>query len=282
MVFRYLRSGADRHAPATLVSNNHFDQDGLAGVYALTEPEDALEREALLVDLAGAGDFGTYRDRRAARVSMVLAAWADRSRTPLDLPTADEDRVATLYGDALARLPELCDHPERHRDLWADEDASLATSERLIADGEVKVVEHADVDLAVFDVPDDVSLMGGHRFAHDWVGGLHPFAINNATDRFAVLTRRGRSYRLTYRYEGWVQYRSRPVFARRDLALLATELNGDESTGEWRYESSAGLSPRLQLTGAEESSIAPDRFVDRLVAFLAAAPPDWDPFPADG
>jgi hypothetical protein len=283
MVLRYLRNGVDLHSPATLVSNNHFDQDGLAGVYALTAPADALERQASLVDLASAGDFGTFRDRRAARASMVIAAWADLTRTPFDLSADDADRGAALYRESLARLPELLDHPERHRDLWADEDAALAASERLVADGEVKLTEHPDVDLAVFDVPDHIALVGGHRFAHEWVTGLHPMALNNATERFAVLARRGRCYRLTYRYESWVQYRSRPVFARRDLAVLGAELDRDETSGgTWRYDGSGGLAPSFRLMGADESSIAPDRFLARLVAFLASAPPDWDPFPSEG
>lgn len=280
MVMRYLHAGVDRHGPAGLVSNNHFDQDGVAGIYALTAPADALAREAMLVDLASAGDFGTYRDRRAARASMVMAAWADPARTPFDLGSETDACSATLYREALARLPELLDHPERHRALWADEDAALELSEQLITDGTVQISEHPDVDLAVVDVPETTSLAGGHRFAHQWVAGLHPMAVNNATERFAVLVRRGHRYHVTYRYEGWVQYRSHPVFARRDLGRLARLLDDDESSGgAWRYDGSGALAPSLQLGGAEESSIAPEPFLDRLVTFLSTAPPDWDPFP---
>src|SRR5438552_11703005 len=50
MAFSYLE-GPDPHHPADVVSNNHFDQDGLVSVFALAEPEAALARRDLLVDL---------------------------------------------------------------------------------------------------------------------------------------------------------------------------------------------------------------------------------------
>jgi len=34
MAFRYLDSGAALHGNAEVVTNNHFDQDGLISVYA--------------------------------------------------------------------------------------------------------------------------------------------------------------------------------------------------------------------------------------------------------
>ena len=113
-----------------MVSNNHFDQDGLVGVFALASPEEALARRALLVEVARAGDFAVTGSRTAARISMVLSAYADPERSPLpDLPTDDDARTAALYRDLLGRLPEICDRPERWRALWAEEDEIL-TSER--------------------------------------------------------------------------------------------------------------------------------------------------------
>src|SRR5206468_3077328 len=70
------------HVEAAAVSNNHFDEDGLAGLYAILHPEDALALEPLLVDVAAAGDFGTYRFPEAARAVFVLSAFADPDLSP--------------------------------------------------------------------------------------------------------------------------------------------------------------------------------------------------------
>ena len=283
MAFRYLRLDRSRHGDATAVTNNHFDQDGLVGVFALVDPEAALAREELLVDLAAAGDFGTYRLRDAARLSMVVAAYADPDRSPLPVPADVNDRVGALYAEVLGRVPELCDHPDRFRDLWAEEDAALTASEKLLASGRIQIDERPELDLSIVDVPDDVDLAGGHRFAHEWVRGLHPMALHNATRGFALLVRQGRRYGLEYRYESWVQYRSRPVRARRDLGVLAADLSLEEPDGAtWRYDGSAALAPALRLDGGGESALAPDDFLRRLEAFLAMAPPDWDPYAPTG
>lgn len=278
MAFLYLEQGRQLHADAQLVSNNHFDQDGLAGLLALAHPVRAVPRRRLLEDLAAAGDFAVYTDRNAARVSMAVAAFADQDRSPLRLETGSMARTAQLYEELLELLPELCDHPEHFRTLWEEEDAGLTRSEELIESGKVTVVERPDLDLAVVDVPEGEELAGGHRFPHQWEPGLHPMAIRNATDRTALLVRQGRHYRLTYRYEGWVQLRSRPVRARRDLGPLAAALTAEErGNGVWVYDGSADLEPAVHLNG-EESDMSPERFLDLVVTHLESAPADWDPY----
>jgi len=113
MAFAYL-AAFDRHREATVVSNNHFDQDGLVGVFALASPEEALARRALLVEVARAGDFAVTSSRVAARISMVLSAYVDPQRSPVtDLPADEDARTAMLYRELLGRLPEICDRPDR-------------------------------------------------------------------------------------------------------------------------------------------------------------------------
>jgi hypothetical protein len=285
MAFRYLHA-FDRHPGAVAVSNNHFDQDGLVGVFALSEPDEALARRALLVEVARAGDFAVSASRPAARVSMVLSAYADPARSPLgELPADYDATTALLYTELLGRLPELCDHPERQRALWGEEDATLRASEEAIASGTVKIEEVPDLDLAIVTVPERAPDAGGHRFGGGWVHGLHPMAVYNATERGALVTRRGRRYELAYRYESWVQYRSRAVRPRVDLAPLAEALNAEEAAGgTWTAEHVSALTPVLSMAApagaadTTESTITPDRFVALVEAHLRSEPAAWDPY----
>jgi hypothetical protein len=261
------------------VSNNHFDQDGLVSIYALVAPDDAVRRRTFLEDVAFAGDFALGHDRDAARVSMVLAALAGAD----DLPADGGERTGVLYEDALGRLPELCDDIERHRAVWGDEDATLDASDAAFEDGRAVISERPDLDLAVVTVAEDTPEAGGHRFSHERISGLHPMAVNSRTERVTLARLRGRRYDVELRYEGWVQLRSRPVRARRDLAPLAARLQ-DEETGDavWSATPVSGLLPRLHLGDGQESSIAPDRFVELLTDHLHTAPPAWDPYAPDG
>ncbi len=83
IVFAYL-DAPDRYPRADLVSNNHFDEDGLVGIFYARGP---LGRgpacRDLLMDVASAGDFGVYKRRNAARISLTLSACADSDTSPL-------------------------------------------------------------------------------------------------------------------------------------------------------------------------------------------------------
>lgn len=262
IAFRWLEHPELHPAGVELVSNNHFDQDGLVSAFALTEPDAAFARRAVLEGLAAAGDFATYRHRDAARASMVVSSWSAELASP--------------YEEALPRLAELCDHVERWRDVWEEEDAVLAASEAAFERGDATVVEHPDVELAVVTVGEGAPTGGGHRFGGERVSGLHPMAVHGATDRLVVATIRGRRYEVRHRYESWVQLVSRPLRLRRDLVPLAERLNDEEAGGTWTATPVGGLIPVLTVGG--ESSIAPARFTDLVVAHLRDAPPAWDPF----
>ena len=150
-------------------------------------PEAALARQPFLEDVARAGDFAVYRDRDAARVSMVLSAWAD-GRGGMAVPADYAEQTGLLYGHWAPRLSELGGEIDRHRELWAAEDETLSASEVALASGTVTVTERPDVDLAIVDVAPDAPDAGGHRFGGEWVAGLHPMAVHNATERLVVAT----------------------------------------------------------------------------------------------
>ncbi|HEU5083478.1 MAG TPA: DUF6687 family protein [Acidimicrobiales bacterium] len=281
MVFRYLDRGADLHGDARAVTNNHFDQDGLAGVYALTDPDDGMRRRAQLEGLASAGDFGVAPDRTSARISMAVSALSDPATSPLSLPAGYDEMCVVLYEHALAVLPAWLDDPDRCRELWAGEDAELDAGERALASGEVRIEERPEVDLAVVTLPAS-GRSGGHRFAGRRFDGIHPMALHAATDRsvLLVLDPAASRHRLTCRYEGWVQFRSRPIRPRVDLVPLAARLTAEETGGaRWTATSPAELTPELTTDAAgPASSIDPQRLVFEVVRFLAEAPTAWDPY----
>ena len=97
IVINYL-DRPDLHVAADVVSNNHFDEDGLVGIYALLEPDAAASRRDLLIDVAQAGDFGVFRSRRAARIAFAISAHADPATSPF--PRSLFDRPAPRCGPA--------------------------------------------------------------------------------------------------------------------------------------------------------------------------------------
>lgn len=279
MAFKFVSSGTA--ADAEVVTNNHFDQDGLVSMYALIEREDALRYRDLLIDVASAGDFATYRFRQAAQASMALATYADPIRSPFaaDLNGPYEQQCAVLYERLLERLPEVVLHPERFSELWVDEDRELSASEAALASGAITIEERTDVDLAVVDIAESEPQRRGHRFAADEFVGVHPMAINNATARFRLLQVHGRRYTYTDRYESWVQYRSRRPLPRVDLRPLADMLTAIDTATAWTASGPSSLTPQLHTV--DESSLDRADVVDRIIDYLRSAPHAWDPYTSD-
>jgi hypothetical protein len=265
-----------------VVSNNHFDQDGLASAFALIDPPAALARRELIVDVARAGDFGTFTNRDAARIAMALAAYEDPEHSPLGptgLTGSYTDTTALLYRELLPRFTDLLDHPDRHRALWEREDAHLGMSIDAIGKGVVGIEEHDRVDLAVVTVPEQWAARTTHRFTQAWTEAVHPMAVNNSTERLRILLVQGRRYRLELRYETWVMFVSRPVLRRPDLRPLAVELSALEPDGAgWQADPPGALTPQLRIVDGAESGLPPELVGARVEAFLAVAPEAWDPF----
>jgi hypothetical protein len=281
MAFRYLDHPEPLHGTATVVSNNHFDQDGLVSVFALVDPDEALLRRDLLEDLAAAGDFATYRHRLMARASMVVSAFTSPERSPFaPLPGTYDETTAMLYTEVVPRLAELVDDVDRYRHLWADEDAALSESEAAVANGDVRIDEHPDDDLAVVTVA-GAHGWSGHRFGGRRYDGVHPMAIHNVTSCSSLLLVAGGSYQFTYRYEGWVKYRSRPIPRRTDLASLAEAFSAADDV-PWSADPVGELTPELRPVDGAGSSLAPDVVLDMVVRHLRTAPPAFDPFRVGG
>src|SRR5207244_12638077 len=280
IVFRYLER-PELHVAVEAVSNNHFDEDGLVGVWTMLNPDEAHRRRDLLIDIAAAGDFATWRDRRAARAAFTLSAFADPDHSPLGADVFAVDYpalVATLFDELLPRLPDICDRVDDYRALWEAEDTALTESEAAIQSGAATIEELPALDLAIVTIPDDLDLRRVHRFTQRRTEAIHPMALHNATVCFRVLVVQGRRFRFHYRYESWVRYASRKPLPRVDLAPLVTRLSELERNGRWRADGVDAITPVLRLDGADESTIDVTTFRAELERHPADAPPAWDPY----
>ena len=265
IAFRYL-DRPDLAVTADAVTNNHFDEDGLCGIYAVLHPEEALARRDELIDVASAGDFDVFSSREMARVAFALGTFADENRSPLNVFDRPYPQTsAALYEELLERLPEMVDHPDRFEDLWKEEDAWLARDEELVRSRAIKIKQRRRLDLAIVTLPDTIE----DRDAEESILGCHASAIYNRTARNRILAMRGRRYVVRYRYETWVRYVSATTAPRVDLTLLADELSTREpGRARWTFDGVDSLTPSLRLDGGEESAIDPGDFVAAVEDFL--------------
>jgi hypothetical protein len=236
----------DLQVPADIASNNHVDEDGAAGLFALVDPERALAHRSLLVEVARAGDFEVTASRDAARIAFAIAATA---------------RPGAGYQPLLDRLPGWLADPASGRDAWAEADEHLGASLAAIDAGALEVVEVPELDLSVVTPTTDED--------------LHPIAVHGAIAGMAVLTLAPGRPQLRYRYETWVRLTSRRVRPRVDLLPLAARL-AELDAVPWQAGDVDDMTPACEPDGPSE--LDPTVVRAEVVAHLRDAPPAWDPW----
>lgn len=281
-VFAYLDT-PHLHQDVAWATSNHFDEDGLFSMYAVTEPERALDDRELLIAASFAGDFGVVTNPEGARLCFAVEALTDPEVSPLPAEVfAEPDRVSALYTALLESLPPLLRDLRtgwpRYGDLWALQDEHLTASRALLADGVVTLVESPALDLAVVRIPSYLRRRTVRRYLVDESAAVHPFAINSATRCSRILRVQGNHYEFEYRYESWVQLATRRVALRVRLEGLATRLNELEGGPGWVAEDPTGTAPRLYRPDGTVSTIDLDSFLLELEAALTSAPVAWDPY----
>ncbi len=267
---------------AEAVTIDHLDQDGLVSLYALISPQAALARRPLLEEVARVGDFATGQSRHAARVSFALATLADAERSPLDAARADQSypqRCAALTEELVGRLPALVDDPEAHRELWAEEDATVTATQAAVARGEVSIEEVRDLDLSVVHVASSCPMSLATQFMKRRDVSCHPVAIHNAIRGMRVMIVQGPRIELYYRYESWVRLVSQHPAPRVDLGPLADQLTAEEAPGgpQWLFDGVEAIVPSLRPAGDGFTTIEPDRVRAMVETHLRSSPPSWDP-----
>ena len=280
IVLNYLRSPRrdEYRADAEAVSNNHYDVDGLMSVWAMLEPEAALQRAERLVAVGECGDFDRWSGERATKVTCALYG-LESLPSPVRRGLAGQrdylDRTAYLYRETLPLVRALLDDVDRFEEYWRDEFGKVEAGRALFARGEATVQETPELDLAVFELPQPV----------------HDIALyeQTACSRVALVIGDDR-YQARYRYESWVELQSRRPPPRIDLQPFADRLQAIEGNpGEWVADDVQRTLPRLRLRGPEggtsPSSLTPGLFVRLFASYLRENESNaallWSPRDAD-
>jgi len=100
-------------------------------------------------------------------------------------------------------------------------------------------------------------------------------AVHPRADSMRVLTALpDGTLTLRHRYETWVDYASRPLPARVDLAPLLPVLQElERAPGTWRFDGVEPIRPRLYLSDARGRASPSSLDAERLADLLASVPP---------
>jgi len=224
-----------------LVTNNHFDTDGVLSVWTVLTGEKALQLHDQLIAAAEAGDFSEFSNEDAVRASLVIQGADDEDGSPLVRQLAGKAiDEAQAYELVLPQVERVLTRTNDFEDLWKEPWRRIATALESFERGSSTVEEYASEKVSLINLAPEIFSSSGFnptrhaapytaisRYAHGEI-----FLI-------ATPVNDGWSYRVDYPYYSWAETVVRPRVKRRDLSAFLKHLNELEGNGdgEWKLDS---------------------------------------------
>ena len=227
-----------------LVTNNHFDTDGVLSVWTVLNGERALPYRDLLIAAAEAGDFSEYSSDDGVRVSIAIqgsdqASPNNDDGSPLAKLIAGEevDDDARAYELVLPRVEHLLTNINDYESLWREGWNNVAAAIESFERGKSRVTEYSDGKISLVTLAPE--LFDGTGFSPTRHSA--PFTAISKFAKgelflIAIPASGGWFYRIDYPYYSWAETVVRPRIERRDLSGVLTLLNDKESNRDGRWQ----------------------------------------------
>lgn len=227
-----------------LVTNNHFDTDGVLSCWTVLNGERALPYRDLLIAAAEAGDFSEYSSDDGVRVSIAIqgsdqASPNNDDGSPLARLLAGEevDDDARAYELVLPEVERLLINVNDYEALWRRGWEDVVGAIDSFARGKSSVTEYAGSKISLITLAPE--LFDGAGFSPTRHAAPYTAISKFAKGELfliAIPTGSGWFYRLDYPYYSWAETVVRPRIERRDLISAVQLLNNRESNRDGRWQ----------------------------------------------
>jgi len=228
-----------------LVTNNHFDTDGVLSVWTVLTGERALELRDKLIAAAEAGDFSELSTKEGVRASIVIQG--SDSPTDVGSPLAQQlagapvNDNARAYELVLPQVERVLTHTNEYESLWGDPWNRIASALDSFTKGRSRVEEDREAKVSLVTLAPEIFSSAGFKPTRHSA----PFTAISHHARgevFLIATPLdgGWAYRIDYPYYSWAETIVRPRIKRRDFNSLVAVLNELENRpgGSWRLDTS--------------------------------------------
>lgn len=241
-----------------LVTNNHYDTDGVLSVWTVLAGERALELREKLVAAAEAGDFSEFSSEDGVRASILIQGTdasvpSDKAGSPLARHLAGQEVTdeARSYELVLPEVERVILHTDDYEFLWREMWERIANALDSFSSGKSQVAEDESGLSVVTLAPGLFGQEGFNPMRH--AAPLTAISANARGQLFLIAApmMEGWSYRIDYPYYSWAETIKRPPVKRRDFTTLVAGLNkmetqqanGQRVRGAWTLD-------RRELTSA--------------------------------
>ncbi len=243
MVLQALKQNWPQLQAYSYVTANHFDIDALVGVWALLNPELALQHEETLRQMAVIGDFREL-DLEApfAREALKLVCWINveekaRFYPPFGAEELEENEVTASIPKFLYFLgvfERVLTESALFQQVWEPEFNLVLQGYAQVYGSDSRIMQNSSLGVVVIDTPAPV-----HYYALFSPTAGHDVVVSCYADN---------RYEVECKYTTWVDLDSRPTLPRPDLRPLAKVLASMETSGfTWVADGVTDTGPLLRL-----------------------------------
>ena len=225
-----------------LVTNNHFDTDGVLSVWTVLNGERALAYRDLMISAAEAGDFSEYSSDDGVRVSIAIqgsdqASPNNDDGSPLARLLAGEkvDDDARAYELVLPEVERLLTNINDYESLWREGWESVVAAIESFERGESNVTEYSNLSLITL-APELFSGTGFSPTRHSAPYTAISKYAHGELFLIAIPAGSGWFYRLDYPYYSWAETVVRPRVKHRDLSGALQLLNNKDGNRDGRWQ----------------------------------------------
>ncbi|MBN1301585.1 MAG: hypothetical protein JW995_10260 [Melioribacteraceae bacterium] len=210
-----------------IVSNNHFDTDGLLACYVLLYPDETKHHKGLFIDIATTGDFGEFTSEEALKIEYLISTADDPHKTILEGFFCNPD-FKTLTNDIYLRmfklLPELINDHDKYEKYWKDYYLWYKNSEASFVTQTTVFSNYGDCQLSIIE--SDFKLHPVSKFSHAKFDIVLSVTKNSG----------GHLYELEYKNYTWFDTKREKKVNRGTFEPLVDKLNHIESkkNGFWK------------------------------------------------
>lgn len=210
-----------------VISNNHYDSDGVIAAFVLNEPEYASANKQSLINIATTSDFFEFTTEDALKADRVLTNLIDPEESLYTELIKDEtfpNAVQLIYEKAFELLPALLDNIENFEQQWKADFEWHQKSEQSFDTQQSVFSNYGDIKLSVLE--------SDFR--------IHPVVKVSQSKFDIILTsirkEEGRSYKLEYKPYTWHATTRPRQIERKSFESLAEKLNQIElnKNGNWK------------------------------------------------
>jgi hypothetical protein len=260
-----------------LVTNNHFDTDGVLSVWTTLTGERAVAYRDLLIAAAEAGDFSEHSSDDGVRVSIAIqgsdqATPNNDDGSPLAGLLAGEavDDDARAYDLVLPEVERLLTNINDYEPLWREGWERVAAAIESFHRGKSRVAEYGDSKISLITLAPE--LFEGSGFSPTRHSAPYTAISKFAKGELFVIaipTSSGSFYRIDYPYYSWAETVVRPHIPRRDFTSALQLLNDKEvdRNARWQTDNREMTSAVKFLDSSRTlapSRLQPDEVVDVL------------------